>query len=190
MASRSIHRFLLSCGILFALAVPAAVVAHKRSNWAATASSPLSVSLPVRHADEGKDANEFETWFKKTFVGSPFRCVLDFYQISIQDVYVCRIYTNECLVGILPHDENFHRNLSLWIMTEVTLKDDKSDENWNRKILGSAIIFKVTCAMEHEWNADDRTTDEWKEMLELANNGRAQWRREILEEIEEKKNAK
>ena len=179
MANLTSRRFVLACCTPFVVAVVCAFPGNRPSDGFATDRLPGDGDAPVDQAQESEPVNAFEKWLEQTFVGRPFVCFLDHYQIPTTEVYPDGGHNHVYCVFVVPDDEKHSRKCSVWIHTDVNLTDHNYMECWNRKVLGAAVILKFAPAFERQWDADYRASKDWDEAMRGMKESRAKWRREV-----------
>jgi hypothetical protein len=179
MQNLTFRRFVLASCILFVVGGVSGFPGNRPSDGSITDAFPGAGDAPVRQAQETKRVDAFENWLDETFVGKPLVCFLDHYQIPTSDVFPDGGHNDVHCVFVVPNDEEYSRICSVWIRMDVNLTDDNCAECWNRKVLGSGVILKFTGAVERQWDADDRASKEWDEVVRGVRTSRAQWRREM-----------
>ena len=182
MSNLTLRRFVLACCTLFVVGVVCGFPGHRLSDGFATDALRGDGDARVNQARESESNNAFERWLDQTFVGKPLVCFLDHYQIPTTKVYPDGGYEHVRCVLVFPRDEEYSRVCSVWIHTDVNLTDDNYVNCWNRKVLGSAVILRFAPAVERQWDADDRASKEWDDVVRRVKARRAEWRREIRAE--------
>jgi len=179
MSNLTIRQFVLACCTLFGVGVICGFPGNRPSEGFASEALPGDGDAPIRQVEESKRINVFEMRLEQTFVGKPLVCFLDHYQIPTSEVFPDGGYNHVRCVAVVPRDEEYSRHCSLWIHMDVNLTDDNYEKYWNRKVLGSAVILKFAPAFERRWDADDRASKDWDEVVRGVKASRAEWRREL-----------